>query len=97
SHSCSHPLRMARLPRPRLLHEWRASRAALSDALGADVRTASIPGGDFSHAVWSLGDLSVCGRFTIQRWTSPATAAALTAGARFPVWRQAALWRLKRF
>src|SRR5438045_896098 len=39
SHSCSHPLRMARLPTPRLLHEWRASHAALTDMLGSDVRT----------------------------------------------------------
>src|SRR2546426_622751 len=50
-----------------------------------------------THMVWSIDELSVCGRYTIQRWTSPQTAAALAAGARFPVWRQTTLWRLKRF
>jgi peptidoglycan/xylan/chitin deacetylase (PgdA/CDA1 family) len=45
SHSCSHPLRMARCASSRLLYEWAASRAALTDMLGADVTSASVPGG----------------------------------------------------
>jgi peptidoglycan/xylan/chitin deacetylase (PgdA/CDA1 family) len=51
THSCSHPLRMGRVPWPRLLEEWRRSRATLSDLLGEDVRTGSIPGGHFRPSV----------------------------------------------
>jgi peptidoglycan/xylan/chitin deacetylase (PgdA/CDA1 family) len=42
------------------------------------------------------GPLTVCGRFTIQRWTSAATAAALAAGEWLPCTRQAALWNAKK-
>jgi len=51
SHSCSHPLRMGHCEWPRLLNEWTRSRATLEDALGAEVRTASVPGGDFTPTV----------------------------------------------
>lgn len=51
SHSCSHPLRMARCPWPQLVAEWTQSRRALEDILGCAVRTASVPGGDFAAPV----------------------------------------------
>jgi peptidoglycan/xylan/chitin deacetylase (PgdA/CDA1 family) len=51
SHSCSHPDRMAACSWQKLLDEWSRSRAALSDALGASVATASVPGGLYSPAV----------------------------------------------
>jgi hypothetical protein len=51
SHSCSHPERISSCPRDRVLDEWRRSREALSDVLGEDVTTASVPGGFYSRAV----------------------------------------------
>jgi peptidoglycan/xylan/chitin deacetylase (PgdA/CDA1 family) len=40
--------------------------------------------------------LTLHGRFTIQRWTSAATAAALAAGAWLPCARQALVWNAKK-
>jgi peptidoglycan/xylan/chitin deacetylase (PgdA/CDA1 family) len=51
SHSCSHPDRMADLSWEQLLDEWSRSAAALADALGEPVTTASVPGGLYSTAV----------------------------------------------
>jgi len=51
SHSCSHPLRMGRCAWPQLVDEWTRSRAALEEVLGAEVRVASVPGGDFAPPV----------------------------------------------
>lgn len=51
SHSRSHPDRMADLSEDELLGEWSDSRAALSETLGSDVTTASVPGGLYSRAV----------------------------------------------
>lgn len=51
SHSHTHPERIGSLPPQRLREEWSLSVAALADALGAPVRTASVPGGYYSAAV----------------------------------------------
>ena len=51
SHSCSHPTRMAALPRAALDREWRQSVARLSGLLGEPVRVASVPGGYYSRQV----------------------------------------------
>lgn len=51
SHSCSHPARMADLAPPRLREEWSRSVTLLTDALGAPVVTASVPGGHYSDDV----------------------------------------------
>jgi peptidoglycan/xylan/chitin deacetylase (PgdA/CDA1 family) len=40
--------------------------------------------------------LTLVGRFTIQRWTTPRTAAALAAGDRLPCARQAIVWNAKK-
>jgi peptidoglycan/xylan/chitin deacetylase (PgdA/CDA1 family) len=117
SHSCSHPLRMGHLSPARLRDEWTTSRAALSDILGEDIRTASLPGGDFAPSVATaatdagfthlftsepimtvrqIGSMTIAGRFTIQRWTSASTAAALAAGRWLPCTRQVALWNMKK-
>ena len=117
SHSCSHPLRMGHGTVTQMLDEWRRSRAVLSDILGADVRVASVPGGDFSMPVaeaaaqagittlftseptaetQQLSGLTLAGRFTIQRWTTARTVAALAAGNWLPRARQAAMWKAKK-
>ncbi len=117
SHSCSHPLRMGHLSLARLRDEWTASRAALRDLLGCDIRSASVPGGDFAPAVAAaaadagfihlftseptvtvrhIGPMSIAGRFTVQRWTSASTAAALAAGRWLPCTRQVASWSVKK-
>ncbi len=51
SHSCSHPLRMARQSGSQLHEEWHRSVATLSDIVGSPVITASIPGGAYSRQV----------------------------------------------
>ena len=108
---------MGHLSPARLRDEWTTSRAALSDILGDDIRTASVPGGDFAPSVATaaadagfthlftsepimtvrqIGSLTIAGRFTIQRWTSAPTAAALAAGRWLPCARQVALWNMKK-
>lgn len=51
SHSCSHPARMADLPREHLDQEWSRSVELLSGVLGTPVRIASVPGGFYSGDV----------------------------------------------
>lgn len=51
SHSSSHPERMSSLSDERLLEEWRTSVDALSELLGVQVRTASVPGGYYAPRV----------------------------------------------
>lgn len=51
SHSCTHPLRMARCSPARLRDEWMRSVGTLSDVLQEQVTVASVPGGDYSAIV----------------------------------------------
>lgn len=51
SHSLSHPERMSGLPYAIISQEWRKSADELGEMLGHPVRTASVPGGSFSHKV----------------------------------------------
>jgi peptidoglycan/xylan/chitin deacetylase (PgdA/CDA1 family) len=51
SHSCSHPARISSCTDEQLRHEWSHSVELLSDAIGAPVTTASVPGGYYSPAV----------------------------------------------
>lgn len=51
SHSCSHPLLMARLSDSQLEREWRESVDRLSSLLKTPVTIASVPGGHYSAAV----------------------------------------------
>jgi len=51
SHSHSHPGRIGDLSTSRLHDEFARSVVAISEALGAPVRTASVPGGYYSNAV----------------------------------------------
>lgn len=51
SHSVSHPQRFGACSWGEMLREWSESRKALQDILGADVTSASVPGGYFSTRV----------------------------------------------
>lgn len=51
SHSVSHPSRFATLNRNAMLHEWTTSRTTLQDITGADIDTASVPGGLYARCV----------------------------------------------
>lgn len=51
SHSDTHPERIASLAPEALREEWSRSVATLSEAIGAPVTTASVPGGYYSEAV----------------------------------------------
>jgi peptidoglycan/xylan/chitin deacetylase (PgdA/CDA1 family) len=51
SHSASHPAPIADCSEEELLYEWSASVGLLSEAIGAAVTTASVPGGYYSPAV----------------------------------------------
>ena len=51
SHSFSHPVRMSQCSREQLLQEWTTSVQILSDILGEQVDTASVPGGYYSNLV----------------------------------------------
>ena len=59
SHSVSHPRRFAACSWNEMLREWSESRRTLQDILGADVTSASVPGGHFSarvaHAAGAVG------------------------------------------
>jgi peptidoglycan/xylan/chitin deacetylase (PgdA/CDA1 family) len=50
-HSHSHPTYMGKLPRGEILDEWRRSREALAEILGAPPAGASVPGGFFTPDV----------------------------------------------
>ena len=51
SHSCSHPLMMARCSWPQLLREWAESVRMLEDVIGEPITVASVPGGSVSKQV----------------------------------------------
>jgi peptidoglycan/xylan/chitin deacetylase (PgdA/CDA1 family) len=51
SHSFSHPVRMSHCSREELTDEWTRSIKTLSDILGEQVDTASVPGGYYSKRV----------------------------------------------
>lgn len=51
SHSVTHPERMSSLPPGRILEEWTASAATLSDLIRREVSTGSVPGGSYRRNV----------------------------------------------
>ena len=58
SHSCSHPERMAHQSWADMMREWTTSINCLSDILGEEVSTASVPNGYFSKKVAEAASLS---------------------------------------
>ncbi len=72
THSHTHPDIFPELTPARMLEEWRTSRDAISDILGAPCVTASIPGGDISRQVLeSAASAGVQYLFTSEPWISP--------------------------
>ncbi|MBI1346656.1 polysaccharide deacetylase family protein [bacterium] len=51
SHSCSHPSRFSHATAEQQYEEWYRSRCVLEDLLGAEIRSASVPGGFYSTTV----------------------------------------------
>jgi peptidoglycan/xylan/chitin deacetylase (PgdA/CDA1 family) len=88
SHSCSHPLRMGHCARGRLSHEWKQSRAVLSDLIGAEILAASVPGGDFT---WPVAETAAEAGFSTLFTSEPTRAAhalgGLTVRGRFAIKR----------
>jgi peptidoglycan/xylan/chitin deacetylase (PgdA/CDA1 family) len=88
SHSCSHPLRMGHCAWPQLLDEWSRSRSTLSDILGEEVCTASVPGGDFAPQVAeAAAEAGITRLFTSEPTREPRAAYGLTLIGRFAIQR----------
>jgi peptidoglycan/xylan/chitin deacetylase (PgdA/CDA1 family) len=88
SHSCSHPALMSRCQAQQLDHEWRDSVARLSDILGAQVATASVPGGSYSNAVGrSAAAAKITTLFTSEPTSSVGAIDTCTLIGRFSVQR----------
>lgn len=117
SHSHSHPPRMANCTRTQIIEEWRVSTDILSNIMGENVVTASVPGGYHAKRVAEaasqvglkalftsepvarnnkVGDCLILGRYTIQRRTPPAAAAALASGKLTPRLKQQLIWDGKK-
>jgi peptidoglycan/xylan/chitin deacetylase (PgdA/CDA1 family) len=71
SHSFSHPVRMAHCSREELTDEWTRSIEILSDILGEQVDTASVPGGYYSDRV---GETAVAAGVRVLFNSEPTTA-----------------------
>jgi peptidoglycan/xylan/chitin deacetylase (PgdA/CDA1 family) len=90
SHSCSHPLRMGHCAWPQLLDEWSRSRSTLCDILGADVRVASVPGGDFAPQVAeAAANAGITSLFTSEPTRESRYAFGVTLLGRFAIQRWA--------
>lgn len=88
SHSHNHPRRMACCPPEVLDAEWRESRAALADLLGAPVETASVPGGFYSPAVArAAGRAGLAELYTSEPTTRPRAVGGCAVLGRYTVYR----------
>jgi peptidoglycan/xylan/chitin deacetylase (PgdA/CDA1 family) len=84
SHSCSHPLRMARCTWPQLLREWSLSVHVLADLLGVPVVVASVPGGMTSaRVIEAAAAAGIRALFTSEPVTRPATRGSCLVLGRF--------------
>ena len=72
THSATHPGIFRELPFDRMIEEWRVSADRLAQILGQPCRTASVPGGDVSPAVFRSADAAgLRYLFTSEPWTIP--------------------------
>jgi len=69
THSDTHPGIFRELPAARMVEEWRVSADRLAQLLGEPCRSASVPGGDVSPAVFRSADEAGLGfLFTSEPW-----------------------------
>jgi len=98
THSCSHPLRMAQISWPQLIHEWTVSCAVLSDILGCAVAVGSVPGGAFSNVVAdAAAQAGILHLFTSEPTAEIATIAGISVGGRFTIRRSTSTTRVLAF
>jgi peptidoglycan/xylan/chitin deacetylase (PgdA/CDA1 family) len=72
SHSVTHPERMSSLPADRILEEWEASLARLSNLIGREVCVGAVPGGSYGSRVGALAARAgVTTLFTSEPVTTP--------------------------
>ncbi len=77
SHSFSHPVRMSHCSQEELTDEWTRSIHILSDILGEQVDTASVPGGYYSDRV---GETAAAAGIQVLFNSEPTTAVHAVAG-----------------
>jgi len=77
SHSLSHPVRMSYCSKVELANEWTMSITILSDILGEQVDTASVPGGYYSNRV---GEAAAAAGVRVLFNSEPTTAVHVTVG-----------------
>ena len=88
SHSCTHPARMSRCTRKQLDYEWGESKKRLTQILGNQVTTASVPAGYYSRVVAeSAAAAGLCQLFTSEPVTSSHLVEGCTVLGRFSVQR----------
>jgi hypothetical protein len=86
SHSCSHPLRMARCGWADQVREWTVSVAVLEDILGERVTVASVPGGELSgNVVDAAAQAGIRFLFTSEPVTRTSVVAGCSLLGRFTV------------
>jgi peptidoglycan/xylan/chitin deacetylase (PgdA/CDA1 family) len=86
SHSCSHPLRMARCGWADLVREWSVSASVLEEILGEPVIVASVPGGELSTQVAeAAAQAGIRVLFTSEPVTRSSVVAGCTLLGRFTV------------
>jgi peptidoglycan/xylan/chitin deacetylase (PgdA/CDA1 family) len=72
SHSASHPSRMSSLSEHELREEWRTSVGSLADLMGAEIRSASVPGGYYTKRVArAAGEAEIAVLFTSEPVRTP--------------------------
>jgi hypothetical protein len=88
SHSCSHPERMSYLSWDDLVTEWSRSVKILSDVLGEEVHTASVPGGYYSRKVAEAASYSgIKALFTSEPITKSHTVNDCVVFGRYTIWQ----------
>ena len=88
SHSVTHPERMQCLPTEKLFREWEESIAVLSELVGQEVRTGSVPGGSYSRRVAEVAARAgITTLFTSEPVTAPRWVDDCLVVGRYPVRR----------
>jgi peptidoglycan/xylan/chitin deacetylase (PgdA/CDA1 family) len=88
SHSVTHPEQMSSLAAEKVLEEWKESVATLSELIGRDVSTGSVPGGSYRRRVAVLAARAgITTLFTSEPVTAPRWVDDCLVVGRYPVRR----------